>query len=152
MTKPMPALFVGHGSPMNALDDNSLTRAWSQLGQRIPRPKAVLAISAHWQTKGTLITAAEHPRTIHDFYNFPAKLHALQYPAPGSPALADRVASLLAPGARADIDGWGLDHGTWSVLKFLYPEADVPVVQLSMDLRLDAAGHYALGPRLPASL
>lgn len=146
----MPALFVGHGSPTNALADNGLTRAWTALGRRLPRPKAVLAISAHWETKGTLITAAERPRTIHDFYNFPPALHAMQYPAPGDPALARRIERLLAPHARADVDGWGLDHGTWSVLKFLYPEADVPVLQLSMDLRRSPAEHFALGRDLSA--
>ncbi len=147
---PMPALFLGHGSPMNALADNSLTRAWTALGRRLVRPAAVLAVSAHWETKGTLITAAERPRTIHDFYNFPAELHAMQYPAPGDPALARRIEALLAPHARADVDGWGLDHGTWSVLKFLYPDADVPVLQLSMDVRRTPAEHYALGQALGA--
>jgi len=144
----MPVLFVGHGSPMNALQDNSLTRAWTVLGRRLPRPRAVLAVSAHWETKGTLITAAERPRTIHDFYNFPPELYAIDYPAPGDPALARRIETLLAPHARADLDGWGLDHGVWSVLKFLYPAADIPVVALSMDLRLDTAGHYAVGRAL----
>jgi 4,5-DOPA dioxygenase extradiol len=149
-TPRMPALFIGHGSPMNALADNSLTQAWTALGQRLPRPQAVLAISAHWETKGTLITAAEHPRTIHDFYNFPPALHAMQYPAPGDPALANRIEALLAPHARADVDGWGLDHGVWSVLKFLYPQADVPVVQLSMDVRKTPAEHQAVGAQLSA--
>ena len=133
---------------MNALQDNSFTRAWTELGRRLQRPKAILAVSAHWETKGVLITAAERQRTIHDFYNFPAELYAQRYDAPGDPALAKRIEGMLAPYARADLDGWGLDHGTWSVLKFLYPDADIPVLQLSMDLRLDPEGHYKVGRSL----
>jgi 4,5-DOPA dioxygenase extradiol len=141
----MPALFIGHGSPMNALQDNSFTRAWTALGQRLPRPKAILAVSAHWETKGILVTAAPRQRVIHDFYNFPPELYAQDYPAPGDPVLAKRIEALLAPVARADLDSWGLDHGTWSVLKFLYPAADIPVLQLSMDIRLSQADHYRVG-------
>jgi 4,5-DOPA dioxygenase extradiol len=144
----LPAVFLGHGSPMAALEDTPITRAWRALGERLPRPKAILAISAHWETKGVLITAAEHPRTIHDFYGFPSALYAQQYPAPGDPALAKRIESLLAPYARADLDSWGLDHGTWSVLLHMYPQADVPVVQLSMDIRLAPEGHYRIGQAL----
>lgn len=149
-TKTAPALFLGHGSPRNALLDNMFTQAWRTLGERIGRPAAILCISAHWETKGTLITAAEAPRTIHDFYNFPQPLYDLTYPAPGSPALAKRIEAMLAPHARADLDSWGLDHGTWCVLRFLYPDADVPVVQLSMDLRQSFAGHFAIGRALTA--
>ena len=145
----MPALFVGHGSPMNALEDNALTRSWIALGERLPRPKAILCVSAHWETKGVLITAAEKPRTIHDFYGFPQALYDMTYPAPGDPALAKALEARLAPfRARADLDGWGLDHGAWSVLKFLFPKADVPVLQLSMDLRRTPAEHYAIGQAL----
>lgn len=144
----MPTLFIGHGSPMNALQDNEFTRAWTALGQRLPRPRAILAISAHWETKGVLITAAERQRTIHDFYNFPPELYAVEYPAPGDPALAKRIEAMLAPYARADLDGWGLDHGTWSVLRFLYPEADIPVLQISMNTRLSLADHYRVGEAL----
>jgi 4,5-DOPA dioxygenase extradiol len=144
----MPVLFVGHGSPMAAVEDNPVTRAWAALGRRLPRPKAILAISAHWETKGTLITAAERPRTIHDFYGFPRELYEIDYPAPGDPALARRIEALLAPHARADLDGWGLDHGVWSVLRHMYPQADVPTLQLSMDLRLTPQGHYDIGHAL----
>jgi 4,5-DOPA dioxygenase extradiol len=149
MTSPrMPVLFVGHGSPMAAIEDNDVTRAWRALGQRLPRPRAILVVSAHWETKGVLITAAERPRTIHDFYNFPPALYARQYPAPGDPALARQVEAMLAPHARADLDSWGYDHGTWSVLAHMYPEADIPVVQLSMDLRRSPRGHYQIGQAL----
>jgi len=144
----MPVLFVGHGSPMSALEDNTSTRAWRALGERLPRPKAVLAISAHWETKGVLITAHPQPRTIHDFYGFPQALYAKQYPAPGDPALARQVAQMLAPYARADLDSWGYDHGTWSVLAHMYPDADIPVIQLSMDMRLAPQGHYEIGRAL----
>lgn len=144
----MPALFLGHGSPMSALEDNEFTRAWRALGERLPRPRAILAVSAHWETKGVLVTAAERPRTIHDFYGFPPALYAKQYPAAGEPALARRVESMLAPYARADLDSWGYDHGTWSVLAHMYPAADIPVIQLSMDVRLAPRGHYQVGRAL----
>lgn len=148
-TDRMPALFFGHGSPMNALEDNALTRSWIELGQRLPRPKAILCVSAHWETKGVLITAAEHPRTIHDFYGFPQALYDLTYPAPGDPALAKALEQRLSAfRARADLDGWGLDHGAWSLLKFLFPKADVPVLQLSLDLRRTPAEHYEIGKAL----
>ena len=144
----MPSIFLGHGSPMAALEDTPLTREWNALGKRLPRPRAILMVSAHWETKGILITAGEHPRTIHDFYGFPPELYAEQYRSPGDPALAKHVASMLAPVARADLDSWGYDHGTWSVLKHMYPEADIPVIQLSMDLRLAPRGHYQVGKAL----
>jgi len=133
---------------MTALEDNGATRQWRALGQRLTRPKAILAISAHWETKGVLVTAAEAPRTIHDFYGFPQALYDVEYPAPGDPALAQRLQAMLAPHARADLDSWGLDHGTWSVLSHMYPEADIPVVQLSMDVRLAPRGHYRIGQAL----
>ncbi len=148
-TDRMPALFLGHGSPMNALEDNELTRSWTALGHRLPRPKAILCVSAHWETKGVLITAAEQPRTIHDFYGFPQALYDVTYPAPGDPALAKAIEERLAAfRARADLDTWGLDHGAWSVLKFLYPAADIPVLQLSLDSRRTPAEHYAVGKAL----
>jgi 4,5-DOPA dioxygenase extradiol len=140
-----PALFIGHGSPMNALADNEFTRAWRDIAHRFPKPRAIVCISAHWETKGVLITAAEHQRTIHDFYNLPPELYAITYPAPGAPKLAKTIEALLAPGARADLDSWGLDHGAWSVLRFMYPEADIPVVQVSQDIRRSPSGHYDIG-------
>ncbi len=144
----MPALFLGHGSPASALEDNEFTRAWSALGRRLPRPRAILAISAHWETKGVLITAAERPRTIHDFYNFPPALYAVEYSSPGDPALAKQIEGMLAPYARADLDSWGYDHGSWSVLVHMYPRADIPVIQLSLDLRRGPRDHYAIGAAL----
>lgn len=144
----MPVAFFGHGSPMNALAENRYTEAWRAIGRRLPRPRAILFVSAHWTAPGIAVTAGERPRTIHDFYGFPPALYQIEYPAPGDPALAARVAALLAPDAvRADRE-WGLDHGSWGVLRFAYPEADVPVVQLSFDDRLPAERHYALGRRL----
>lgn len=142
----LPALFIGHGSPMNAITDNPYARAWRELGKTLPRPQAILAISAHFYTRGTFVTAMEQPETIHDFGGFPDELFAVQYPAPGSPALAARVAELLAPlPVGLDTDGWGLDHGTWSILVHMYPEADIPVVQLSMDASKPPQHHYDVG-------
>ncbi|AKA38284.1 4,5-DOPA dioxygenase extradiol [Yersinia ruckeri] len=150
-TSRMPALFLGHGSPMNVLEENSYTLAWRELGKAIPHPKAILAISAHWYTRGTVVTAMEKPRTIHDFGGFPQALFDTQYPAPGSPALAARVQMLLQPAdVMADIHEWGLDHGTWGVLIKMYPDADIPVVQLSIDGTKPAAYHYELGRKLAA--
>lgn len=147
----MPALFLGHGSPMNVLEDNRYTHTWQQLGQTLPRPKAIVAISAHWYTQGTAVTAMAQPRTLHDFGGFPQALFDKRYPAPGSPALAQQVQSLLAPVAvHADTGEWGLDHGTWGVLIKMYPEVDIPVVQLSIDATRDAAYHFALGRKLAA--
>lgn len=144
----MPAVFFGHGSPMNALGHNRYTQAWREFGRTAPRPSAILAISAHWYLPGTAVTAMPKPPTIHDFGGFPRALSEFQYPAPGSPALAQRVRDLLAPLAvRAD-DKWGLDHGTWSVLAHAYPQADISVVQLSMDSTQLPAFHYELGRRL----
>lgn len=142
----LPALFIGHGSPMNAITDNPYARAWRELGKTLPRPQAILAISAHFYTRGTFVTAMEQPETIHDFGGFPDELFAAQYPAPGSPALAARVAELLAPlPVGLDSDGWGLDHGTWSILMHMYPAADIPVVQLSMDATKPPQHHYDVG-------
>ena len=146
----LPALFVGHGSPMNALEQNDYTRAWRALGDSLPRPRAILAISAHWYTRGTFVTANEQPRTIHDFGGFPQPLFEVAYPAAGSPALAARVAALLAPLNVREATDWGLDHGTWSVLVHTYPDADIPIVQLSIDGTQPPAFHLAVGRRLGA--
>lgn len=144
----MPAIFFGHGSPMNALEDNRYTRAWEQLGGALPLPRAILSISAHWLTDGTAVTAMQAPRTIHDFGRFPQALFDVRYPAPGSPALAARVRDLLAPTKVQMDQSWGLDHGTWSVLVKAYPDAGVPVVQLSIDATKPPAHHFELGRRL----
>jgi 4,5-DOPA dioxygenase extradiol len=144
----MPAIFFGHGNPLNALQQNDWTRAWGTIGTTTPRPRAVVCISAHWYLPATLVTANPQPRTIHDFGGFPAELYQVQYPAPGAPDLARRIQELLAPLAvEADLT-WGLDHGTWSVLRHVYPEADVPVIQLSIDETQPAAFHFELGERL----
>jgi len=130
-----PALFIGHGSPMNLVEDNAFTKAMESLGASLPRPKAIVVVSAHWMTRGTFATAMERPRTIHDFYGFPKELYKLDYPAPGDPELAAKLAdSLSGFGAACDLS-WGLDHGAWAVLKRLFPDASVPVVQLSVDYR-----------------
>jgi len=144
----MPALFIGHGSPTNANERNRHTLAWQEAGRHLPRPRAILAISAHWYRSGIAVTAMPAPRTTHDFNGFPPALYEIQYRAPGDPGLAAQVAALLAPSqVRLDQD-WGLDHGSWSVLAHLFPDADVPVVQLSLDARLAAPDHYSLARRL----
>jgi 4,5-DOPA dioxygenase extradiol len=146
----MPVLFVGHGNPMNAIEDNAFSQAWAALGQALPRPRALLCVSAHWETAGTLVTAMERPRTIHDFGGFPRALFEKLYPAPGSPELAEVVQQTVS-GAPIGLDqAWGLDHGTWSVLCRMYPNADIPVVQLSLDYSQEPAVHYALGQKLRA--
>ncbi len=145
----MPALFVGHGSPMNALEhDNPFVNAWRAVGESLPRPTAILAVSAHWETRGLAATAMALPRTIHDFGGFPRALFEMQYPAPGDPALVARLADLVAPAPLKRDAEWGLDHGTWSVLTHMFPEADIPVVQLSLDAGLDGQGHYDMARRL----
>ena len=144
----LPAVFVGHGNPLNALQRNDWTRAWSALGAALPRPRAVLSISAHWYIGGTAVTAMAAPRTIHDFGGFPRELYEVRYAAPGDPALASRVRQLLAPLAVSADDAWGLDHGTWSVLRHVFPQADIPVVQLSIDETRPPAFHHELGTRL----
>jgi 4,5-DOPA dioxygenase extradiol len=146
----MPALFIGHGSPMNALETNHYTQAWRQLGATMPKPKAILVISAHWYIGATAVTAMPQPKTIHDFGGFPPELFAFQYPAPGSVALAERVHYVLAPLEVKLDQSWGLDHGTWSVLAHMFPEADIPVVQLSIDRTQPNSVHYDLGKRLAA--
>jgi 4,5-DOPA dioxygenase extradiol len=145
----MPAIFFGHGSPMNAIETNRYTEAWRKIGRLIKKPRAVLAISAHWYVPTSAVTSMDKPPTLHDFGGFPPELHALEYPAPGDPELANRVRSLLAPLSVAlDDTSWGLDHGTWSVLVHLFPEADVPVIQLSMDSTLPPIDHFELAHRL----
>ena len=146
----MPAVFLGHGSPMNTLEDNRYTQAWQQIGQSIGRPKAVVSISAHWFIREAAVTAMDAPETIHDFRGFPEELNTFQYPAPGSPQLAARVRDLLAPMAVRMDEQWGLDHGTWSVLAHVFPDADVPVVQLAIDATQPAQYHYETGRRLAA--
>jgi 4,5-DOPA dioxygenase extradiol len=146
----MPVLFLGHGSPMNAIEDNDFRRSWQALGKRLRRPKSILCVSAHWETRGVYVTGSEHPETIHDFNGFPRALFDVRYPAPGNPELARRVAELLDP-VRVHIDpNRGLDHGAWGVLQPLFPAADIPVVQLSLSVLQPGAWHYdlarALGP------
>jgi 4,5-DOPA dioxygenase extradiol len=144
----MPVVFFGHGNPMNAIQSNAWTEAWNEVGAAVPRPRAILSVSAHWYLPGTSVTAMPAPPTIHDFGGFPPELYRVEYPAPGDPALASRVQSQLAP-TPVGLDGhWGLDHGTWSVLRHVFPEADVPVVQLSIDETQPPAFHYELGRRL----
>ena len=147
----MPAVFFGHGTPMNAIQPSRYSEAWRRVGATLPRPRAILAVSAHWYTRGTAATAMQRPPTIHDFGGFPRALFEMEYPAPGDPALAARVRDLLQPvEVVLDDNGWGLDHGTWSVLVHVYPKADIPVVQLSIDGTRPPAFHYALGQRLAA--
>ena len=144
----MPVLFVGHGNPMNAIERNEFHEDWIALGKRLPRPRSILCVSAHWETQNAYVTATDAPETIHDFYGFPRALFEVRYPAPGEPALARRVAELaVSEGVRLD-PGRGLDHGAWSVLVAMYPEADVPVVQLSIDTSRPGRHHYELARQL----
>lgn len=146
--KRMPVLFIGHGSPMNAIEDNEFSRKWEELGRSLPRPKAILCISAHWETRGTALTAMETPRTIHDFYGFPRELNEKQYPAPGSPELVELVKRTVRSKDVSEDLSWGLDHGSWSVLCRMYPDASIPVVQLSLDRDRNTQSHYQLGQEL----
>ena len=148
MTSPMPAIFFGHGNPMNALLENKYTAGWSAIGNSLPRPKAVVSISAHWYLPGTAVTAMPAPRTIHDFGGFPPALYKVRYPAPGSPELARRVQELVSPISVELDQHWGLDHGTWSILCHVFPTGDIPVVQLSIDETLATEDHYEIGRRL----
>jgi 4,5-DOPA dioxygenase extradiol len=150
MTDLMPAIFFGHGNPMNALSKNAYTDGWASIGNSLPRPEAVLSVSAHWYLPACAVTANLAPPTIHDFGGFPRELYQVEYRAPGSPELARRVQDLLAPVSVELDDSWGLDHGTWAVLRHVFPEADIPIVQLSIDERQPAEFHYELGKRLAA--
>jgi 4,5-DOPA dioxygenase extradiol len=149
-TATMPVLFLGHGSPMNAIELNEFSRGWQQVGKSIPTPSAIVCISAHWETKGTFVTAVEKPRTIHDFGGFPQALFDVQYPAPGSPELALETKLLLKTTEVGLDETWGLDHGAWSVIKHLYPKADIPVIQLSLDYSKPPQYHYELAAELAA--
>jgi 4,5-DOPA dioxygenase extradiol len=144
----MPAVFFGHGNPLNALLKNSYTDGWARIGQAIPKPQAILCISAHWYLPGVAVTAMPAPRTIHDFGGFPRELYEVEYPAPGNPDLANRIRDLLQPSSVELDHAWGLDHGTWSVLVHVFPQANIPVVQLSIDEAQPAEFHYELGKRL----
>jgi 4,5-DOPA dioxygenase extradiol len=146
--KKLPVMFLGHGSPMNAIEENEFVSGWKDAGRSIPTPKAILCISAHWETRGTFVTAMDKPPTIHDFGGFPKALYDIQYPAPGSPGLAKEVKEMVK-GTDVGLDlKWGLDHGCWSVIKHLYPDADVPVIQLSLDYSQPAQVHYTLAKEL----
>src|SRR6185436_532296 len=148
MGSTMPTIFFGHGNPMNALLKNDWTEAWAAVGRTIETPRAILCVSAHWYLPATKVTAMTTPRTIHDFGGFPRELYEVQYPAPGDPELAHRIQEMLFP-LPVDLDqSWGLDHGTWSVLTHVFPEADVPIVQLSIDETQPASFHFHLGNRL----
>jgi len=144
----MPVVFIGHGSPMNAIEQTPFAMAWSEQAKRIPRPEAILCISAHWETNGSKITAMSRPRTIHDFYGFPEELYRVEYPAFGSSELVRRVLELAGSQLVAPDQSWGLDHGTWSVMRRMYPEADIPVVQLSLDRKGSPSEHVALARNL----
>ena len=144
----MPVLFVGHGSPMNVIESNRWSRGFAALRELVPRPRAVLAVSAHWYVDGTYLTGNAQPRTIHDFAGFPDELYAIDYPAPGDARLAEQVRALLGEARAALTDNWGLDHGSWSVLRWMFPDADIPVVQLSIDRRLEPRQHLELGQSL----
>lgn len=149
-TREMPVLFLGHGSPMNAIEENEFVQGFRTIAKRIPRPNAILCVSAHWETKGTFVTAMDTPRTIHDFGGFPQELFDVQYPAPGSPELARETKSIIETTEVGLDDKWGLDHGAWSVIKHLYPNAEVPVVQMSLDYGKNARYHYDLARELRA--
>jgi len=145
----MPSVFIGHGSPMNAIENNSFTKSLNTLGEKIGKPQAILCISAHWMTRGTWITGMENPKTIHDFYGFPQELFDVQYKAPGDPMLASLIHNEVKnPLIQLDQSEWGLDHGTWSVLKHMYPNADVPVLQLSLNINEPPEYHFNLGAEL----
>jgi 4,5-DOPA dioxygenase extradiol len=147
-TDEMPVLFLGHGNPMNAIEENEFVEGWRTIGKTLPKPKAILCVSAHWETKGTFVTAMEKPKTIHDFGGFPQTLFDVQYPAPGSPELAAETKKIISKTTVGLDEKWGLDHGCWSVVKRLYPAADVPVIQLSLDYTQPAQYHYELAKQL----
>ena len=150
-TPRMPVLFLGHGSPMNAIEENEFVQGFRKVGSEVPRPQAILCISAHWETRGTQVTAMERPKTIHDFGGFPKALFDVQYPAPGSPELAKETKRLVQSTDVVLDQQWGLDHGAWSVVKHLYPNADVPVIQMSIDHTLAPEKHYALAKEIAST-
>ncbi len=147
-TPRMPVLFVGHGSPMNAIEENEFVEGWRNIGKTIPRPKAILCVSAHWETKGTFVTAVPRPQTIHDFGGFPKALYDVQYPAPGSPELANETKRIITKTGIGLDEKWGLDHGAWSVIRRIYPEANVPVIEMSLDYSQGPQYHYELAKEL----
>ena len=147
-TERMPVLFLGHGSPMNAIEENEFVQGWREIGKTLPKPNAVLCVSAHWETKGTFVTAMERPKTIHDFGGFPEELYKVQYPAPGSPELAEEIKSKIKKNEVGLDTNWGLDHGAWSVVKHLYPDADIPVIEMSLDYSQLPQYHYELAKEL----
>lgn len=147
-TEKMPVLFLGHGSPMNAIEENEFVKGWREAGKTIPRPNAILCVSAHWETRGTYVTAMEKPRTIHDFGGFPEQLYEVEYPAPGSPELAEETKKMVTKTTVGQDEQWGLDHGSWSVVKHLYPNADVPVIQMSLDHYQTPQYHYELAKEI----
>lgn len=149
-TGKMPVLFVGHGSPMNAIETNEFSNEWKVLAGELPHPKAILCVSAHWETKGTFVTAMEKPQTIHDFGGFPQALFNVQYPVPGSPQLANETKNMIAKTTVGLDENWGLDHGAWSVIRMMYPEADIPVIQMSLDYYQNPQYHYDLAKELAA--
>lgn len=147
-TDKMPVLFLGHGSPMNAMEDNEFTAGWKNMARELPKPKVILCISAHWETQGTYVTAMETPQTIHDFSGFPQALYDVNYPAPGSPAMANETKSIIHK-TEVQLDNkWGLDHGAWSVMRQMYPEADIPLIQMSLDYKKNPSYHYDLAQEL----
>ena len=148
MSEKMPVLFIGHGNPMNVMEDNEFSRAWDAAGKALPKPKAIICISAHWVTRGTMVTAMDKPRTIYDFYGFPPEMYEIRYDAPGAPDLAEQVRRIIKnTEVKPDLN-WGLDHGTWTVLKRMFPKADVPVIQMSLDANIDGQKHYEIGHQL----
>ena len=148
-SKRMPVLFLGHGSPMNGIEDNEFVRAFKKQGQQLDKPNAIIVVSAHWETNGTFVTAMQNPRTIHDFGGFPKELYEVQYPAPGHPELAKEISEIVNPTGTVHLDDkWGLDHGAWTVIKHLFPDADVPVIQLSLDYKMTPQQHYELAQQL----
>lgn len=147
-TEKMPILFLGHGSPMNAIEENQFVLGFREVSKKIPMPNAILCISAHWFTKGTYVTSGETQKTIHDFYGFPPELFAVEYPAKGNPELAKETTQLLAPNLVIETDSWGLDHGAWSVIKHLYPNANIPIIQMSIDYTQSAQYHFDLAKKL----
>ena len=146
----MPVLFVGHGSPMYAIEENEFVQTWRNLGEELPKPKAIIAVSAHWETRGTQVTAMQHPQTIHEFGGFPQELYAVQYPAPGNPELAKQAIETIKGTEVLADEKWGLDHGTWSVIRRIYPKADIPIIQLSLDYHKTPQQHYELAKELAA--